>query len=168
MKTMRNVGLVALLTLVGLSLSSCSGDSRRAAKKTGKLDPNTCPVELTRPTVSPMSSSVMGQCLFSLKVTNVSHVDISAVKAMAVLFDANGQLLGEAQEVNISPDVGDIAPGASGEFKFTTGKKDAVRAVLVVKEVVYVMVPEGKGMELFKVPAKWINPKFDTEFKAAK
>ncbi len=168
MKTMRNVGFVALLTLIGLSVGSCSGDAGRGAKKTGKLDPNTCPVELTRPTVSPISSSVMGQSIFTVNVTNVSQVDISTVKAMAVIFDASGQLLGEPQEVNISPDIGDIAPGDEGEFKFTTGMKDAVRAVLVVKEVIYVMVPENKAMEYLKVPTKWTNPKFDAEFAAAK
>lgn len=166
-QTTRHVGLVALFMFVGLGLVSCSRGSECAVRKPGKLDPNTCPVALTRPTVSPMSSSVMGQCLFVGNVTNVSHVDISAVKAMAVLFDATGQRLGEPQEVGISPDVGDIAPGASGEFKFTTGKKEAVRAVLVVKEVLYVMVPEGKGMEMYRVPTMWKNPAFDAELEAA-
>jgi hypothetical protein len=152
----------------GLLLTASCDDGGTPGLKPGKLDPATSPVTFTQPMAQPMASGVLGQGLFAFQVDNTSHCDISAVKFAAVLFDESGKrIAGDPQEVGLTGEVGDIHPGESYECKFTTGDDKAARAAVVLKEVLYVFVPEGESNSLFKVPMKWTNKSFDAQLAAA-
>jgi hypothetical protein len=136
-------------------------------RQVGPLDPDIVPVTLTRPTRG-MVDVVPGHPVYTFVLKNVSKAEISAVKVQAVLFDEKGRRISdEGQEVGLSAGVS-VKPGDEFKCQFAA-EKDAASVALVVKEVVYTMIPAaGKNMEMYSAAAKWRNPRFDQEMKAAK
>ncbi|MCE9637795.1 MAG: hypothetical protein K8T90_19005 [Planctomycetes bacterium] len=165
----RSAAVLCLAVLVaGVFAAASCGDSGTPGLTPGKLDADAVPVTFTQPSSSPMASGVMGQGLFSFKVDNASHCDLSIVKFGAVLFDGDGKRIpGDPQEVGLAGEVGDIHPGETYECKFTTGNANVSRAVVVLKEVVYVFVPEGKSNAMFRVPMKWTNTAYEAQVAVA-
>lgn len=160
-------GGAAAFLAAALVAASC-GESGTPGLKPGKLDADAVPVTFTQPQAQVMSSSVMGQSVFTFNVDNASHCDISIVKFGAVLFDGDGKRIpGDPLEVGLTGEVGDIHPGDTYECKFTTGDSNVARAVAVLKEAVYIFVPEGESNALYKVPMKWTNKSYDTQLAAA-
>lgn len=160
--------LTSAVALVAFTASCGDGGGGASGLKPGKLAADTPPVTFTQPTAQPMSSTVLGQSVFVFKVDNTSHCDLSLVKFGAVLFDAEGTRIdGAPTEVGLTPDVGPIHPGESYEGKFTTGNDKAVRAVVVLKEVIYLFVPEGESNRMFSVPMKWVNAGYDAQVSSA-
>jgi len=155
----------------GLLVTASCGDGGGGGTpglRPGKLDADTPPVTFTQPAAQALSSSVIGQTVFTFNVENTSHCDIAAAKFAAVLFDESGKrVAGDPQEVGVAGEMGDIHPGETYECKFTTGGDKAVRAVAVLKEVVYVFVPEGESNAMYRVPMKWLSRTFDSEVAAA-
>lgn len=150
-------------------LGDGAGSGAAPGTRPGKLDPTTPPVTFSQPSVSPLSSAPLGQNLYTFRIVNVSHCELSAVVFAAVLFDVNGERLPEGPvEVGLAPDAGSIRPGDTYECRFTTGRPEARRAVAVLKEVVYVFVPEGANMDMYRVPMKWTNASFAAELESAK
>lgn len=133
----------------------------------GTLDPDKAPVEFTQPRMQGLSSGVLDVPIFKCTMKNISTVNLMTVEATAVFADDCGRSLPETQEVAGAP-VGEIEPGDEYEVTFSAKNNKAVSARLVLKEVIYVFVPEGNNMGMFKVPMTWKNKKFDDEMTEAK
>lgn len=121
------------------------------------------PVEVTplARTMSPVAPT------FSLKLTNVSDVPISAVMGTVVYCDGDGKALPGAVADSGYSDLSPIAPGTSVQLSIMTSEQKAVRGKWILKDALYEK-PNPLGKNFGTLSFKWKNPNYDAELAAEK
>jgi hypothetical protein len=158
------LGLLALPILASLTGCGKSGEPTVATTPIEQLiKAGQAPVEVTSLSrgMSPIAPT------FSLKVTNVSNVPISALMGTIVYFDGDGKALTGAIAESGYSDLAPIPPGGSVQLSIMTPEQKAVKGKWILKQVMYEK-PNPLGKNFGTLPFRWKNPNYDAELTAEK
>lgn len=166
MKSTRS--LLALLAIPMLAgIAGCGRGGGEPAVATTPIEQlikaGKAPVEVTSLSrgISPVAPT------FTLKVTNVSSVPVSAVMGTIVYFDGDGKALAGATADSGYSDISPIAPGGSVQLSIMTPEQKAVKGKWILKDILYEK-PNPLGKNMGTLSFRWKNPNYDAELAAEK
>ena len=154
----------ALFVLCAFAFQAC-GDGEPSGPRGTPIqqlfDAGTCPIEVTGITrsIGPMPT-------FRATIRNLADTPISAVTWLAVFRDGAGAAVGEPVEGGYADILSPVPPGGTIEGMFPAPGDEAVKALIVVKDLVYTK-PNPINPSLSGLPAKWTNPNYARELESA-